>query len=259
MTELQQKLPGRVRDKIALVTGGAKGIGRASVRLLAREGARVVIADIDVAAGEALAAEIGDAALFIPHDASSEAGWQQLMGEVRERFGRLDILVNNAGILIPGTIEETTLEDWHRLMRVNADSVFLGCREAIGLMKTGGGSIINLSSIAALAGRDDYLAYSASKGAVAALTRSVAAFCRRRKYRIRCNSLHPDGVLTDMTSGGFPAGLDPERLTIDSDPMNRMCRAEDVAASVLFLASDEARAVNGVELRVDSGQMVMSI
>ncbi|WP_175650347.1 SDR family oxidoreductase [Pseudomonas sp. Marseille-P9899] len=259
MTELQQKLPGRVRDKIALVTGGAKGIGRASVRLLAREGARVVIADIDVAAGEALAAEIGDAALFIAHDASSEAGWQQLMGEVRERFGRLDILVNNAGILIPGTIEETTLEDWHRLMRVNADSVFLGCREAIGLMKTGGGSIINLSSIAALAGRDDYLAYSASKGAVAALTRSVAAFCRRRKYRIRCNSLHPDGVLTDMTSGGFPAGLDPERLTIDSDPMNRMCRPEDVAASVLFLASDEARAVNGVELRVDSGQMVMSI
>lgn len=259
MTELQRSAPGRVRDKIALVTGGAKGIGRASVRLLAREGARVVIADIDVAAGKALAAEIGDAALFIPHDASSEAGWQQLMGEVRERFGRLDILVNNAGILIPGTIEETTLEDWHRLMRVNADSVFLGCREAIGLMKTGGGSIINLSSIAALAGRDDYLAYSASKGAVAALTRSVAAFCRRRKYRIRCNSLHPDGVLTDMTSGGFPAGLDPERLTIDSDPMNRMCRPEDVAASVLFLASDEARAVNGVELRVDSGQMVMSI
>ncbi|WP_110971643.1 SDR family oxidoreductase [Pseudomonas huaxiensis] len=259
MTELQQKLPGRVHDKIALITGGAKGIGRASVRLLAREGARVVIADIDGAAGEALAAEIGDAALFTPHDASSEAGWQQLMGEVRERFGRLDILVNNAGILIPGTIEETTLEDWHRLMRVNADSVFLGCREAIGLMKTGGGSIINLSSIAALAGRDDYLAYSASKGAVAALTRSVAAFCRRRKYRIRCNSLHPDGVLTDMTSGGFPVGLDPERLTIDSDPMNRMCRPEDVAASVLFLASDEARAVNGVELRVDSGQMVMSI
>ncbi|MCU1735131.1 MULTISPECIES: SDR family oxidoreductase [unclassified Pseudomonas] len=259
MTELQQKLPGRVRDKIALVTGGAKGIGRASVRLLAREGARVVIADIDVAAGQALAAEIGDAALFLRHDASSEAGWQQLMGEVRERFGRLDILVNNAGILIAGTIEETSLEDWHRLMRVNADSVFLGCREAIGLMKAGGGSIINLSSIAALAGRDDYLAYSASKGAVAALTRSVAAFCRRRKYRIRCNSLHPDGVLTDMTSGGFPAGLDPERLTIDSDPMNRMCRPEDVAASVLFLASDEARAVNGVELRVDSGQMVMSI
>ena len=258
MTQLQ-RAPGRVQDKIALVTGGAKGIGRASVRLLAREGARVVIADIDVAAGEALAAEIGPAALFVRHDAASEIGWQVLMGLIGERFGRLDVLVNNAGILIPGTVEETSLDDWHRLMRINADSVFLGCREAIGLMKAGGGSIINLSSIAALAGRDDYLAYSASKGAVAALTRSVATFCRRRRYRIRCNSLHPDGVLTDMTSGGFPPGLDPERLTIDSDPMNRMCRPEDVAASVLFLASDEARAVNGVELRVDSGQMVMSI
>ncbi|MHA6195168.1 SDR family oxidoreductase [Pseudomonas wadenswilerensis] len=252
-------LNGRVAGKVAVVTGGARGIGRASVRLLVREGARVVIADIDEVAGEALVAELGETTLFVRHDASSESAWQALMGVVRERYGRLDILVNNAGILISGTIEETPLDDWHKLMRVNADSVFLGCREAIGLMKEGGGSIINLSSIAALAGRDDYLAYSASKGAVAALTRSVAAFCRRRKFRIRCNSLHPDGVLTDMTSGGFPAGLDPERLTIDSDPMNRMCRPEDVAASVLFLASDEARAVNGVELRVDSGQMVMSI
>ncbi len=250
---------GRVAGKVAIVTGGARGIGRASVRLLVREGARVVIADIDEAAGQALVAELGEATCFVRHDASSEAGWQELMTQVRERDGRLDILVNNAGILISGTIEETPLEDWHKLMRINADSVFLGCRAAIGLMKEGGGSIINLSSIAALAGRDDYLAYSASKGAVAALSRSVAAFCRRRKYRIRCNSLHPDGVLTDMTSGGFPAGLDPERMTIDSDPMNRMCRPEDVAASVLFLASDEARAVNGVELRVDSGQMVMSI
>ncbi|MDU9393041.1 SDR family oxidoreductase [Pseudomonas sp. zfem002] len=258
MTE-QSSTQGRVAGKVAIVTGGARGIGRASVRLLVREGARVVIADIDEAAGEALAAELGEATLFVRHDASSERAWQALVGVVRERYGRLDILVNNAGILISGSIEDTPLDDWHKLMRINADSVFLGCREAIGLMQERGGSIINLSSIAALAGRDDYLAYSASKGAVAALSRSVAAFCRRRKYRIRCNSLHPDGVLTDMTSGGFPAGLDPERLTIDSDPMNRMCRPEDVAACVLFLASDEARAVNGVELRVDSGQMVMSI
>lgn len=255
----QLTVPGRVQGKIAVVTGGARGIGRASVRLLAREGATVVIADIDEVAGEALVAEIGHASCFVRHDAGSETAWRELMGRVQARFGRLDILVNNAGILISGTIEETSLTDWHTLMRANADSVFLGCREAIGLMKASGGSIINLSSIAALAGRDDYLGYSASKGAVAALTRSVAAFCRRRKYRIRCNSLHPDGVLTDMTSGGFPAGLDPERLTIDSDPMNRMCRPEDVAASVLFLASDEARAINGVELRIDSGQMVMSI
>ena len=250
---------GRVHGKVALVTGGARGIGAASARLLAAEGAQVLISDLDVEAGQALAAEIGPTAAFIRHDVSNEDQWRQVIEHVRKRYGRLDILVNNAGILIAGSIEETSLADWHKVMRVNADSVFLGCREGIALMKDSGGSIINLSSIAALAGRDDYLAYSASKGAVAALSRSVAVMCRRRKYRIRCNTLHPDGVLTDMTRGGFPEGIDPNRLTIDSDPMNRMCRPEDVAASVLFLASDEARAINGVELRVDSGQMVMSI
>jgi 3(or 17)beta-hydroxysteroid dehydrogenase len=250
---------GRVHGKVALVTGGAKGIGAASVRLLAAEGAQVLISDLDVEASQALAMQIGPTAAFIRHDVSSEAEWRQVIDHVRERYGRLDILVNNAGILIAGSIEETTLADWHKMLRVNADSVFLGCREGIALMKDSGGSIINLSSIAALAGRDDYLAYSASKGAVAALSRSVAALCRRRKFRIRCNTLHPDGVLTDMTRASFPQGVDPNRLTIDSDPMNRMCLPEDVAASVLFLASDEARAINGVELRVDSGQMVMSI
>lgn len=250
---------GRVHGKVALVTGGANGIGAASVRLLAAEGAQVLISDLDVEAGQALAMEIGPTAAFIRHDVSSEAEWRQVIDHVRERYGRLDILVNNAGILIAGSIEETTLADWHKMLRVNADSVFLGCREGIALMKDSGGSIINLSSIAALAGRDDYAAYSASKGAVAALSRSVAALCRRCKYRIRCNTLHPDGVLTDMTRGSLPQGIDPDRLTIDSDPMNRMCRPEDVAASVLFLASDESRAINGVELRVDSGQMVMGI
>ncbi|VVP86399.1 3-beta-hydroxysteroid dehydrogenase [Pseudomonas fluorescens] len=250
---------GRVHGKVALVTGGARGIGAASARLLAAEGAQVLISDLDVETGQALAAQIGATAAFIRHDVSAEDQWRQVIDHVREHYGRLDILVNNAGILLCGSIEETSLADWHKLMRVNADSVFLGCREGIALMKDSGGSIINLSSVAALAGRDDYLAYSASKGAVAALSRSVAVLCRRRKYRIRCNTLHPDGVLTDMTRGGVPQGVDPDRLTIDSDPMNRMCRPEDVAASVLFLASDESRAINGVELRVDSGQMLMSI
>lgn len=259
MTSNHNNKAGRVHGKVALVTGGAKGIGAASVRVLAAEGAQVLISDLDVEAGQALAAEIGPAAAFIRHDVSSEDAWRQVIDHVRERYGRLDILVNNAGILIAGSIEETSLQAWQQVMQVNADSVFLGCREGIALMKGSGGSIINLSSVAALAGRDDYLAYSASKGAVAALSRSVAALCRRRRYRIRCNTLHPDGVLTDMTRGSLPEGVDPDRMTIDSDPMNRMCRPEDVAASVLFLASDEARAINGVELRIDSGQMVMSI
>lgn len=250
----------RVAGKVALITGGASGVGRATALLLAAEGARVVISDIDVKGGLALAESIGAGALFIEHDAASEADWRRVIEVIGERFGRLDILFNNAGILLKGTLEDTDYADWQRVQRVNADSVYLGCRAALGLMKEAdGGSIINMSSIAAVAGRDDYLAYSASKGAVAALSRSVAVLCRRRKYRIRCNSLHPDGILTPMTIRTLPAGLDPMSLSIDADPMGRMCLPEDVAASVLFLASDESRAINGIELRVDSGQFVMSI
>lgn len=253
-------MSGRVAGKVALITGGASGVGRASALLLAREGARVVISDIDVESGQALAEEIGPSALFIQHDASSEADWARVIDTLRLRYGQLDILFNNAGILLKGDIEHTSYSDWQRVQRINSDSVFLGCRTAIALMKEGaGGSIINMSSIAGVAGRDDYTAYSASKGAVAALSRTVAVLCRRRKYRIRCNSLHPDGILTPMTTATLPAGLDPWSLTIDADPMGRMCLPEDVAASVLFLASEESRAINGIELRIDSGQFVMSI
>ncbi|MCK6388551.1 MAG: SDR family NAD(P)-dependent oxidoreductase, partial [Zoogloea sp.] len=135
-------MAGRVQDKVALVTGGASGLGRATVELLAREGAQVIITDIAEEAGQALAEEIGSSALFLRHDAASEADWKRVMGEVQARFGRLDILVNNAGILIKGSIEEASLDDWQRLMRINADSVFLGCREGVALMKAGGGGSI---------------------------------------------------------------------------------------------------------------------
>lgn len=251
----------RLINKVAVVTGAASGIGEATVRCFVAEGARVIMTDLNVQDGERIAAELGSNVLFMRHDVSDAADWQTLAELVRKRYQRLDIMVNNAGILKPGNIEEATLEQWQTLLRVNADSVFLGCQTAVALMKESGasGSIINMSSIAALAARDDYLAYGASKGAVAALTRSVAVHCRRRKYRIRCNSVHPDGVLTAMTRGSYPKGLDPALLTIDHDPMNRACLPEDVAQAVLFLAADESRAVNGIELRVDSGQFVMSI
>jgi len=251
----------RLLNKVTVVTGAASGIGESIARRFVAEGARVLLTDVNAEEGERVAAQLGANALFMRQDVSDPDAWQALAALVRERYQRLDVLVNNAGILIPGTIEETTLEQWQRLLRVNADSAFLGCQTAVALMKDsgGGGSIINISSIAALAARDDYLAYGASKGAVAALTRSVAVHCRRRKYRIRCNSVHPDGVLTPMTRGTYPKGLDPERLTIDHDPMNRACLPDDVAHAVLYLASDESRAVNGIELRVDSGQFVMSI
>lgn len=251
----------RLTNKVAVVTGAASGVGEATARRFAAEGANVILTDLNADDGERIAAELGERAVFMRQDVSDPADWQALCDLIRARFQRLDILINNAGILIPGSIEQATLAEWQKLMRVNADSVFLGCKAGIELMKESGdgGSIVNISSIAALAARDDYLAYGASKGAVAALTRSVAVHCRRQKYRIRCNSVHPDGVLTAMTRGSYPKGIDPQRLTIDHDPMNRACLPQDVADGILYLASDESRAVNGIELRIDSGQFVMSI
>lgn len=247
----------RLSEKVAIVTGAASGIGEAIARLFVHQGAQVVITDLNEVEGVRIANEIG--AVFLHHDVTDEKRWQEVVEDTVSRFGKLDILVNNAGILLPGDIEHTQYGDWKRLMTVNADSVFLGCRAAIAVMKKQGGSIINMSSIAALAAKEDYAGYGASKAAVAALSRAVAADCRLKRYRIRCNSVHPDGVLTPMTRASYPEGIDPELLTIDKDPMNRACRPEDVANGVLYLASDEARAVNGIELRIDSGQFVMSI
>lgn len=253
-------MSGRLAGKLAVVTGAASGIGEACARLFVGEGAYVVMTDLNQLDGERIADELGSLARFIIQDVSDPDSWQQLAENLRIHNQGLDVLVNNAGILLPGDIEQTSLDTWHRLMRVNADSAFLGSKMAVQLMKNRGcGSIINISSIAALAARDDYLAYGASKGAVAALTRSVAVHCRKRKYRIRCNSVHPDGVMTAMTRNSYPQGVEPAAFTIDSDPMNRACLPEDVAHAVLYLASDESRAVNGIELRVDSGQFVMSI
>lgn len=253
-------MTGRIAGKVALVTGGASGVGKATVERFVREGASVVFTDLNKKAGEALATELGDSAVFMVQDVASVADWDAVMSAIRKRHGCLDILVNNAGILIQGSIEDTTLDTWQKLFRVNADSVFLGCQAGITLMKEGqGGSIINLSSIAGIAAKEDYAAYGASKAAISGLTRAVAAHCRKAKYRIRCNSIHPDGIMTPMTSGAYPEGVDPARFTIDADPMNRACLPEDVAAAILFLAEDGSRAVNGIELRVDSGQFVMSI
>jgi len=247
-------------DKIAVVTGAASGVGAATARRFIADGAQVVLTDVNCEQGQALARELGNAALFMEHDVSRTDDWNALQALLRERFGRLDVMVNNAGILIPGNVEQATLDEWQQVFQVNARSAFLGCQCAIALMKdSGGGAIINVSSIAAIAGRGDYLVYSASKGAVTALTRSVAVHCRQEKYRIRCNSVHPDGILTEMTRASYPPGINPAMLTIEHDPMHRVCLPEDVADAIAYLASDGARAVNGMELRVDSGQFIMSI
>ncbi|MGH8354499.1 MAG: glucose 1-dehydrogenase [Pseudomonas sp.] len=249
----------RVEGKVCIVTGAASGVGREDALLLAREGAKVVLTDLNDEAGRQVAAEIGENALFIRQDIASEADWQNVIKTTLERFGRLDVLVNNAAILALGSIEDTSLELWQKVQRINGEGYFLGCKYAVQAMKeSGGGSIVNMSSVAALGGMPLFCAYSASKGAVAAMTRSVALHCKQQGYRIRCNSVHPDGINTPMTqalTGGQPI---PQE-TLDQDPLNRMCAPRDIASVVLFLASDESRFVNGAEIRVDNAQLISGL
>ncbi|WP_454737298.1 SDR family oxidoreductase [Cupriavidus necator] len=252
-------MPQRTEGKIAIVTGAASGVGKEDALLLASEGARVVLTDVNEEAGHALAREIGDAAIFVPHDIASEAGWQQVMARTQQHFGAPSVLVNNAAVLALGSVEDTTLEQWQRMLRINADGYFLGCKYGVAAMKAGGGSIVNMSSVAALGGMGAFCAYSASKGAVAALTRSVAGHCKQAGYKIRCNSIHPDGILTPMTAAFLPGGATAMPEVEGMDPMSRMCHPRDVANLVLFLASDESRFINGAELRIDNAQTIMGV
>ncbi|MCU1747988.1 glucose 1-dehydrogenase [Pseudomonas sp. 6D_7.1_Bac1] len=249
----------RVEGKVCIVTGAASGIGREDALLLASQGAKVVLTDLNDESGRQVAAEIGSNALFIRHDIASESDWQRVIKTTVEHFGRLDVLVNNAAILALGSIEDTTLELWQKVQKINGEGYFLGCKYAIAAMKeTGGGSIINMSSVAALGAMPMFCAYSASKGAVAAMTRSIALHCKQQGYRIRCNSVHPDGVNTPMTQA-LTGGQAIPQETLDQDPMNRMCAPLDIANVVLFLASDESRFVNGAEIRVDNAQLISGI
>ena len=248
----------RVKDKVAIVTGAASGVGKADALLLAAEGARVVLTDINEEAGRDVAREIGDAALFVRHDIAEEEDWQRVIAAAVQRFGRLDALVNNAAICPVGSIEETSLDVWRKVMRTNGDGYFLGCKHGVQAMKQHGGSIVVMSSVAALGGLAPMCAYSGSKGAVTALARSVAVHCKRSGYRIRCNSIHPDGIWTPMTQAMMP-GLDPATLGIGADPMARMCDPMDVAQLVLFLVSDESRFINGAELRIDNAQLISGL
>ena len=190
---------GRVEGKVAIVTGAASGMGRADAILLASEGARVVVADLNEADGRAVAADIGEDAVFARLDVTDEASWAAVIEETLGTFGRLDILVNNAGLMQLGSVVDTDLESYRKINAVNNEGVFLGCKHAIPAMEqSGGGSLINMSSVAALQGVSFVAGYCASKGAVTALTKSVAMCCKERKNGIRCNSVHPDGVKTPM-------------------------------------------------------------
>ena len=249
---------GRVEGKVAIITGAASGMGRADAILLAAQGASVVVTDLNEADGQAVADAIGDSAVFLPLDVTDEDNWKSVVAATVDKFGRLDILVNNAGMIALGSIVDTDLETWRRVNAVNSDGVFLGCKHAIPAMaESGGGSIINMSSVAAIHGQSFVAAYTASKGAVRALTKSIAMFCKERKNGIRCNSIHPDGVKTPMVVKVATGKDTATREEIEEiGKLGNMCEPEDVANLVLYLASDESRFVNGAEMLIDNASTI---
>lgn len=252
----------RVANKVALVTGGAIGIGRACAKLLAHEGARVVVTDVLDEEGEALAGEIrdtGGGATFLHQDVTDEERWTSVMEEVVDLHGRLDVLVNNAGIAVGGPIIELSLEEFRRQNAVNLEGVFLGLKHAIPVMaNSGGGSIINLSSVAGLKASPNLSAYSMTKGGVRLLTKSVARECIQMGLDIRINSVHPGIIETAIWDkmgqiSGNRGKVDVSAIAAATVPGGKLGYPEDVARGVLFLASDESSYMTGSELVIDHG------
>lgn len=244
---------GRLAGKTALITGAASGIGRAAAELFRAEGARLVVTDRNE---EGLAQASHEGALAFAHDVVDEARWREIVDETVAVFGGLDILVNSAGIAIIGNIETATLADLRTTNAVNVEGTFLGCREAVRVMKAGGGSIVNLSSVAGIIGDAQSAAYCASKGAVRLLTKSIALHCARSGYAIRCNSVHPAFTQTAMVESFIAKSRDPARLREGLNraiPMGRMGKADEVANAILYLASDESSFTTGAEIVVDGG------
>jgi NAD(P)-dependent dehydrogenase (short-subunit alcohol dehydrogenase family) len=249
--------------KVVLVTGGASGIGLACGEAFAARGAKVVLADIREAPaaseGGAPAQRSASRVRRVNLDVCSEEQWTRTIADILAQEGRLDVLVNAAGILLKASVEDTSLEQFRRVQAVNVEGVFLGCKAAIGAMRDrGGGVIVNLSSIAGMRGVAKLAAYNASKGAVRLLTKSVALHCAEKGYGIRCVSVHPSYIDTPMVRRELEASPDPERMRAIFErvsPLNRMGRPEEVAAVVLFVASDEASFINGAEIPVDGGTL----
>jgi len=254
---------GRVEGKIALVTGGASGIGAACAERLAKEGATVVLTDLQDPKGEDLARRLGGGAVYLHHDVTSEDAWIGVIAEVRRRFGRLDVLVNNAGIgLSCPSITQMSLADFRRQQAVNVEGVFLGLKHAIPLMREAGngGSIINMSSVAGLRGSPILAAYCATKGAVRLISKAVALECAAAKDGVRVNSVHPGIIETPiwdtivgMDAPGSNSPPDLDAMSAMAVPMGVKGEPADIANGVLWLASDESRYVTGSELVIDGG------
>jgi NAD(P)-dependent dehydrogenase (short-subunit alcohol dehydrogenase family) len=258
----------RVKGKVALVTGGASGIGRAASLLLAKEGATVIVTDVQDDQGKDCVAAIkraGGDGIFLHHDVASEDAWISVITEIRSRFGKLNVLVNNAGIAIAGSVLTMTLADWRRQQSINLDGVFLGVKHSLSLMReSGGGSIINISSLAGLKGSPSLAGYCATKGGVRLFTKAVAMECGAARDNIRVNSVHPGIIETPIWLGIIPGSL-PELSSTGANapnldamsetivPIGKKGLPEDIAAGILYLASDDSRYVTGSELVIDGG------
>jgi 3(or 17)beta-hydroxysteroid dehydrogenase len=256
---------GRLLDKVALVTGAAQGIGLAISKAMLSEGATVVLTDRPTVAIPEAARNM-KGALALPLDVTREDGWHQIEEQIKGHFGRLDVLVNNAGVDLSRALEDTSLDDWRRVMQVNVESVFLGCRTMLPLLReggkrhAGGASVINLSSVAGMIGYPDQVAYNVSKAAVRQIARSLAIEWAHHRFNIRANSIHPGAIQTQMVEEHVAAqvarGQDAAEVwqgIKDMAPLRRLGRVEDVAAAAVYLASDEASFVNASELVVDGG------
>lgn len=243
---------GRVEGKVAVITGGASGLGLASARRLAQEGATVVLADINEELGRSAAAKISGA-LFELLDVTSERQWAALVDRVVAEHGRLDVLFNCAGVVKIASIENTTEDIWRQVNAVGTDGTFYGCKHALRVMKSAGsGSIINMCSTASIQGAPNVFAYAASKSAIRGMTKSIAVLSAQQGYGVRCNSVHPGNMDTPMLQQ-----VQAEVRANDPDVAEDMDRIwvgepDDVANTVLFLASDESRAINGAALVVDN-------
>lgn len=245
----------RLANKVALITGAASGFGRATAQLFIAEGATVILTDRSD--GAAAAAALGPQARFLPLDVTQEEQWQTVIADVAASEGRLDVLVNNAGIGLHRGVTEMTLAEWRLVQAVNSDGVFLGCKHAVPLMRAGGGgSIVNVASVAGKVGAPNMSAYCASKGAATLFTKALAMEAAHGRWNIRVNSVHPAYVETALVQSHINAAREPEktrRFLESLHPIGHMGAVEDVAQAILYLASDESKFTTGSELLVDGG------
>lgn len=248
---------GRVEGKVAVVTGGASGLGRATAIRLAEEGARLLITDLNEAGGRETVTQIkstGGQAYFVHHDVAEEKDWKAVMKAVDDHFPKLDVMVNNAGVSVNKTISETTLKEFRWQNGILVDGVFLGMKYAMEAMeRSGGGSIINISSIAGIVGLPIAPAYCGSKGAVRLLTKACALECAQKKNNIRVNSVHPGFIRTPLLESAATVVPNFEEMLAAAAPIGRLGEPVDIANGVLYLASEESKYVTGSELVIDGG------